>query len=87
MSVQDVDRSRAGGSIGFELPCFGVPALTALAEQHPGSYPVLMQLGEALEKAGEADRAMETYARVAALHRMGRNTPRRSRVTRSRNDA
>lgn len=42
-------------------------ALKALAEQHPGSFPVLMRLGDAYEQAGDATSAMATYERAATL--------------------
>jgi len=42
-------------------------ALKALAAEHPGSYPLLMRLGDAYEQAGDAASAMTTYERAATL--------------------
>ncbi|MGE3340314.1 MAG: tetratricopeptide repeat protein [Alphaproteobacteria bacterium] len=41
--------------------------LKALADQHPGSFPVLMRLADAYERAGEAASAIATYERAAKL--------------------
>lgn len=41
--------------------------LKALAEQNPGSFPVLMRLGDAYEKAGDTTSAMAIYERAAKL--------------------
>jgi Flp pilus assembly protein TadD len=41
--------------------------LKTLAEQNPGSFPVLMRLGDAYEQAGDATSAMATYERAATL--------------------
>jgi tetratricopeptide (TPR) repeat protein len=41
--------------------------LRAMAEQHPTSYPVLIVLGDALQRAGEVDAAIGVYERAAAL--------------------
>ena len=44
-----------------------VESLKALAEQNPGSFPVLMRLGDAHERAGDAAAALDVYERAAKL--------------------
>jgi tetratricopeptide (TPR) repeat protein len=41
--------------------------LRALANEHPGSFPVQMALGAALRKDGAVDEAMKAFERAAAL--------------------
>jgi len=41
--------------------------LKALATTHPGSFPLQMQLGQALRKAGDAAGALAAFGRAAAL--------------------
>jgi len=41
--------------------------LKALAEEHSGSFPVLMRLGDAYERAGDAASAMTAWERAATL--------------------
>jgi tetratricopeptide (TPR) repeat protein len=44
-----------------------VPALRAIAEANPRSFPVQMALGTALRKAGQPDEAMQAFERAATL--------------------
>jgi tetratricopeptide (TPR) repeat protein len=44
-----------------------VESLKTLAEQNPGSFPVLMRLGDQYEKAGDSASAMAIYERAAKL--------------------
>ena len=44
-----------------------LPALRAQAVDHPGSYPVQMALGRALQEAKETDEAVKAYERAAKL--------------------
>ncbi|HXE80467.1 MAG TPA: tetratricopeptide repeat protein, partial [Vicinamibacterales bacterium] len=41
--------------------------LKALADAHPRSFPILMLLADALERAGAVDEALDVYERAAAL--------------------
>src|SRR4051794_23896705 len=43
------------------------PAIRAIADANPRSYPVQMALGRALRKAGQTDEAMQVFERAAAL--------------------
>jgi tetratricopeptide (TPR) repeat protein len=44
-----------------------VDELRALAGEHPGSFPVLMLLADALQRSGAAAEALDVYERAAAL--------------------
>ena len=43
------------------------PALKAIAEANPRSFPIQMALGTALRKAGQSDEALAAFERAAAL--------------------
>jgi tetratricopeptide (TPR) repeat protein len=55
-----------------------LPALQQLATEHPGSFPVQMALGRALQEAKELDEALKAYERAAKLIPMpaGKDSPR-----------
>lgn len=52
--------------------------LRSVAEEHPGSFPVQMSLGHALQEAGETDAAVAAFTAAAALAPMatGGSSPR-----------
>jgi tetratricopeptide (TPR) repeat protein len=52
---------------GALASAMSIEALTALAADHPRSYPVLMALGQALDESGDARSAMAVFERAAAL--------------------
>jgi len=50
-----------------DLPKMPLDALSTVAAEHTGSYPVQMSYGMALRKAGRADEALKVFERAAEL--------------------
>ncbi len=53
------------GTDPAQLEGMPLPMLRALADKQPGSYPVQMTLGHALQEAGQLDDAMKAYERAS----------------------